>query len=577
MFVWIIITIILLQSKLVDASGYSKLCPLDGSPIVQLEYDPNTKQFHAIDNSLDGDGQRLLREEAVQFGKHLSSHTFRGAKSYRLLETKTKYTGRQCPCDATGVTYCLVDSDISSSNADTCGVAQSSSFLFGVSNYPYNYSNLTSTDQYNATIECFDMASQTVFIRNAWPVIVLWYGALVIFFLATANGKYAQLCLVNTLCPCFRVNERYVDRALQREDEMRTRLRSLQAAAERADTIADGPGRFLRRSRGLRVRRNLVNDQDLTEAEQRDQAMRRWIEAAEAFGILNAREVSDFSHHQSMEYALRTKKFDAKRERERRKGKIEDTASKNTTPVKSQQISNDEERGEDNGPSTPDTPDTVATSGSDGSHFDFNESADVSVEETCPGSADEETDSVAQNDETPGELDEETFDCTICLSEVCDGEDVGVLSCHHLFHVDCLREWMLRRNACPLCQTEICAPRPVENDAARQNLSSESSEFSADQDVTEIHDLRNSRNGRPYLFTDSLPDLSLPEILQPVRRSMSGSNRPYLITASLPDPDVREPGIRRMSVTMSSPSRRESNRGQARRQQIEGSFSFTGW
>ncbi len=58
--------------------------------------------------------------------------------------------------------------------------------------------------------------------------------------------------------------------------------------------------------------------------------------------------------------------------------------------------------------------------------------------------------------------DTEVFDCSICLTEIEDGEQVGILPCIHIFHVDCLRQWITRKNACPLCQvTEIASPRPV--------------------------------------------------------------------------------------------------------------------
>lgn len=536
--IWLVSILVLLTKSSVGASGYSKLCPLSGSPVVQLEYDPESQQFTVINGQYFADedgGTRSLQDEHLQFGKHLSSHVFRGERSHRLAQTKTKYTARQCPCDATGATYCLIDSEMSTDIPDTCGVPQASNFLFGVSNYPYNYSNST---QGNTTIECFEMAHQTVFIRNAWPVIVLWYGALVIFFLATANGKYAQLCLVNACCPCFRVNERYVDRVLQREDEMRRRLWSLQTAAERADSIAEGPGRFLRRTRGVRVRRHL-RGQGLTDDEQQEQAMAAWIHAAEAFGILNAREVSE----QPMEYALRTRKFDAKKEKERRNnihGRHEATSDNLVTPTKSKNNSNEEENG-------PTTPETVETNGSEGSHFDFIGPDDNSVGESLQAEdeeADLESGATECNNEVSYETDGETFDCTICLSEVCDGEEVGVLSCSHLFHVDCLREWMLRRNACPLCQTEICTPRPSSdtNGAARRNSSSEESDSG-------------------------------------VGTSRNTTNRLYITTTSLPDFDVREPSIRRtMSGTISTASRQNRReRGRARRQQMEDPFSFAGW
>ncbi len=61
--------------------------------------------------------------------------------------------------------------------------------------------------------------------------------------------------------------------------------------------------------------------------------------------------------------------------------------------------------------------------------------------------------------------EEEEITCTICMVEIINGDRIGVLSCEHLFHADCLKEWIKRRNVCPLCQApdiaeERSPPRP---------------------------------------------------------------------------------------------------------------------
>lgn len=51
--------------------------------------------------------------------------------------------------------------------------------------------------------------------------------------------------------------------------------------------------------------------------------------------------------------------------------------------------------------------------------------------------------------------------CTICMLDITNGDRVGVLPCKHLFHSDCLKEWIKRRNVCPLCQApDIAEERP---------------------------------------------------------------------------------------------------------------------
>jgi hypothetical protein len=50
--------------------------------------------------------------------------------------------------------------------------------------------------------------------------------------------------------------------------------------------------------------------------------------------------------------------------------------------------------------------------------------------------------------------------CTICFAPLEEGERVGALTCSHQFHTDCLKEWLPRRNSCPLCQApDVATPR----------------------------------------------------------------------------------------------------------------------
>jgi Ring finger domain len=51
--------------------------------------------------------------------------------------------------------------------------------------------------------------------------------------------------------------------------------------------------------------------------------------------------------------------------------------------------------------------------------------------------------------------------CAICYVPLEDGDRVGALPCGHEFHVHpCLKHWLSRRNVCPLCLTEnIATPR----------------------------------------------------------------------------------------------------------------------
>mmetsp|Transcript_61892 Transcript_61892/g.151290 ORF Transcript_61892/g.151290 Transcript_61892/m.151290 type:complete len:515 (-) Transcript_61892:88-1632(-) len=57
------------------------------------------------------------------------------------------------------------------------------------------------------------------------------------------------------------------------------------------------------------------------------------------------------------------------------------------------------------------------------------------------------------------------IECTICFCRLRDGDRVGELCCKHVFHVSCLKQWLKRKNTCPLCQCkEIAEPRYHEED-----------------------------------------------------------------------------------------------------------------
>lgn len=45
--------------------------------------------------------------------------------------------------------------------------------------------------------------------------------------------------------------------------------------------------------------------------------------------------------------------------------------------------------------------------------------------------------------------------CTICLSEFEEGEDVRRLPCMHLFHIECVDQWLSTNKKCPICRVDI--------------------------------------------------------------------------------------------------------------------------
>ncbi|KAI9070650.1 hypothetical protein K1719_047388 [Acacia pycnantha] len=53
----------------------------------------------------------------------------------------------------------------------------------------------------------------------------------------------------------------------------------------------------------------------------------------------------------------------------------------------------------------------------------------------------------------PREGGEEEVDCAVCLNKIGEGDEVRVLRCEHVFHRECLNQWVgLRNFTCPLCR-----------------------------------------------------------------------------------------------------------------------------
>ncbi|KAL1540395.1 RING-type E3 ubiquitin transferase [Salvia divinorum] len=47
----------------------------------------------------------------------------------------------------------------------------------------------------------------------------------------------------------------------------------------------------------------------------------------------------------------------------------------------------------------------------------------------------------------------ETEPCSICREEYNNGEALGALECGHDFHADCIKQWLMQKNLCPICKT----------------------------------------------------------------------------------------------------------------------------
>eukprot|EP00957_Ditylum_brightwellii_P034911 2645583-Ditylum_brightwellii.AAC.1 len=111
-----------------------------------------------------------------------------------------------------------------------------------------------------------------------------------------------------------------------------------------------------------------------------------------------------------------------------------------------------------------------------------NQRSEISAEFTAPRQKDE----LSTHQETTTDItplyeqassnpggDDESIDnvvtCTICLLDLEDGDRIAVLPCDHYFHADCLKPWIQKKNACPLCQKSNIAEPQWENENQNDN------------------------------------------------------------------------------------------------------------
>ncbi|KAJ9551440.1 hypothetical protein OSB04_015485 [Centaurea solstitialis] len=61
------------------------------------------------------------------------------------------------------------------------------------------------------------------------------------------------------------------------------------------------------------------------------------------------------------------------------------------------------------------------------------------------------------NPEDPNPIDEECNFCVICQMEFEEQEKIGVLDCCHDYHSECIKKWLMVKNACPICKSTAIA------------------------------------------------------------------------------------------------------------------------
>ena len=58
---------------------------------------------------------------------------------------------------------------------------------------------------------------------------------------------------------------------------------------------------------------------------------------------------------------------------------------------------------------------------------------------------------------------ENNYKCLICLYEFKVGDKVSTLPCLHIFHIDCLQNWIMRNTWCPICKADCSLDSLLKN------------------------------------------------------------------------------------------------------------------
>lgn len=352
---------------------------------------------------------------------------------------------------------------------------------------------------YEPIVKCYDQNMKNIIARNAWPLILLWYGGLVVICCCTVHGRTAgdfaiahiSNAVKRALCCCQNVrgfNDRMIDRMIQDDDRERRR----RSGELRDDEDESRPWYLLRHrlmfERALMaqvqwiwrhqeyMREVNLREQGLPPPQIRLKVKRFRMETSTS----NSKEGGFSKTPQLPPTSITTQ--NSIKDNSIDTSKHQQTLSalspiKSTNASSSKTFPSEEQRGV-SGVSTAETSVTDKST-SDGSTCSSSSAENVLVnKETaccslCPdennnsnneNENDHDSESVAKNEEQAehnyaSEVDSlDAPTCTICFCEFREGDRIGDLSCKHEFHIECLKGWVQRKNACPLCNVQIERP-----------------------------------------------------------------------------------------------------------------------
>jgi E3 ubiquitin-protein ligase RNF38/44 len=112
---------------------------------------------------------------------------------------------------------------------------------------------------------------------------------------------------------------------------------------------------------------------------------------------------------------------------------------------------------------------------------------------------------VTINDDNVSQLNGENSTCPICLNEMIIGEEARVMECKHIFHKQCLDEWLRVNASCPTCRKSIFNDN--NNNSNSNSNSSNSSNNSNDRiNIGSSSNNNNNNSGHQIRLNFSISD-----------------------------------------------------------------------
>ena len=323
-------------------------------------------------------------------------------------------------------------------------------------------------------ITCFLDTESGAFIRGFWFICVFWFMALIYAFGCTEQGNSAQAFLRRKVFLKLKCNGQ--SRGAVAEQEML--LHDIETMIEQDPNRAT----WLLRSAFLRERRRQQAREDRSNRRRRGETNEG--EEGEGAGQETSNDDNDISNirvnslissgwQQTME--LKVKKYNGKNAMNKKKPDLVVTSDSSdasaAAPDSQSQIPDD------------DTNDNKSTTFSLESAQQFLNTAVSMLGDTVVDLGDNNHDHEQQD----------IVQCAICLCDVNDGDRIGDIPCGHIYCVECLKDWLKRKNHCPLCQLGgIATPQRSSDPATANNSTTANSNTESDTQQNAAEEGRSS-------------------------------------------------------------------------------------